>query len=177
VPRPSLVPVLAVALTTAACGGGADHGSTTIDGTGYRTSAPRGWTAVRSDPRDRSVDADSRFRSTAGAEVRGDLIIMRRPLPRAVAGRPVAELEREVRTGSASAVGARTPAAEAPTTLDGETARTWTIRRDQGGNRIVQRQLIALHRGALYTVTLSTLARDDHGVDLLRAVSRRWAWK
>ncbi len=175
--RRTLAPALLLSvLALTACGGSDDAGPTTIDGTGYRTTTPSGWTDARKLAAKATFDVDRFYAKVVDKQIRDNVIITRETVPASVGDQPIERLEPEVRAGSAKTVGVPTPPAEAPTTLDGEPARTWTFRREQDGKRIVQRQLIALHRGVLYTVTLSSLASADKGDGLLRTVAEGWDW-
>jgi hypothetical protein len=147
-----------------------------VSGTGYSTTVPSAWRDGSEAVEGSAFRIDLIYGASGGSGFGSNLVVTREN-PAAVKGKKVEELEAQVRSSAAGAVGAKTPEPEDPTTLDGEDAIRWTLRREQSGTAIAQRQLIAIHDDALYTLTLSSAADDDEGEALLQTVMDGWRWK
>jgi hypothetical protein len=151
-------------------------GAKAVSGSGYRTTVPEGWRDLTKTFEGSAIKVDRVYGAADDSAFPPNLVIIRET-PQAIAGKDVGEIADQVRTEAASAVGADVPDAEAPTTLGGEDAERWTLRRDAAGQSIAQQQLVAMHDGALYTLTLSAAADDEAGQGVLDDVVAGWDWE
>jgi hypothetical protein len=170
--------------TTSTAGGGASTTATSdpagpaqpVSGTGYRTLVPAKWRDNSSAAEGSAIRIDLLYIAPTGNDFNTNVVVTRED-PEAIKGKKVEDVEEQIRTQAAASLGAEKPDAEDPTKLDGEDAARWTLRRKQGDQPILQRQLIAIHDDALYTVTLSSSATDDDGEAALQTVITGWRWK
>lgn len=144
-----------------------------ITGTGYATEVPRGWKDAAKLTEGTAFKVDRLYATANG---RSNVVILRET-PAGLEGKSIQEIDPVIRKQSAAAVNVATPDADAPTTLDGEDAIRWTFRRKQGPRDLVQRNLSALHDGALYTITLTSQKSSDDGERALATVRSAWRWK
>lgn len=192
---PALLPILvaAVVLAVSGCGSDGDSssdgaGSSTaaaqaapagttqeVSGTGYRTTVPKSWRDY-SDATEGSAIRTDLIYGVRKAESFGTNLVVTREDPEGIAGKRVDELVDQVKEQAATAVGAEVPADSEVTELGGEEAAAWTLRRKTGGRSIAQRQLIAVHDDALYTITLSALADDEDAQGQYDTVVAGWRW-
>jgi hypothetical protein len=145
-----------------------------VSGTGFRTTVPKDWRNLSKAAEGTAVRIDLLYGATGGGFANN--VVVTRENPDVVAGKTAGDLADQVREQAARTVGAETPKADEPTTLDGEEAARWTLRRKAGDQSLAQRQLIAVHDDALYTVTLSAPADDDEAQGQLDTIVAGWHW-
>jgi hypothetical protein len=162
--------------STAADPASAPAGTKAVSGSGYRTTVPERWRDLTKTFQGSAIKVDRVYGAADDSAFPPNLVIIRET-PQAIKGKDVGEIADQVRTQAASAVGADVPDAEAPTTLAGEDAERWTLRRDAGGQAIAQRQLVAMHDDALYTLTLSAAADDEAAQGVFDDVVAGWDWE
>ncbi|MDO9409787.1 hypothetical protein [Patulibacter sp.] len=199
-----LVPGLAVGLVLALGGCGSDDEETTtsastgttaaqsasttasgatsgteITGTGYRTTVPQGWQDASARTAGTAIRIDKTYAEpgTSASEFAANVVIIREN-PASLKGVKIEQLEKQLREQAATSLSAPVPDAEDPLKLDGDDAVRWTLRRTQGDQELVQRQIASIHDDALYTVTVSTAADDDaDGEQHAQTIIDGWKWE
>lgn len=191
---PILLPVLATTLALAVSGCGSDDGSSSgvsassggatssakigtkeVSGTGYRTTVPTGWRDYSEATEGTAVRVDLLYGERETGTFATNVVVTRED-PDAVAGKRVTEVADQIREQAATAVGADVPDADEGAALGGEDAEQWVLRREVGGRSVAQRQLVAIHDDALYTITLSALDDDADAQAQFDTVVAGWRW-
>ncbi|WP_026909421.1 hypothetical protein [Patulibacter minatonensis] len=146
-------------------------------GTGYTVRVPDGWFDGSRRLEGSGVPFDLSLVRGRGSDVVSNILIVRDG-GAADRGQDVEDLARRVRGDIVRTVGNGDVTRGADTTVDGDPAISFVVRRTLGSRTLVQRKIAVLHRRALYTITLTSLeqdARDDGAV--FRSFLRSWNWE
>lgn len=190
-PRPVRLPIrlvaplaaLAVASGVAGCGSDDDARpalpTTTAaeqlaTGLGFEVQLPPGWTDVSDQLNSPAVRYDVAAADTGATGFKTNVTVLRNT-GSGVRGKTLEALDAAARRAAA-----RDPKLsirqDAPTTLDGEPATMSTSRRTQDGDRLIGRQVLALHAGELYVVFFTSAADDPRAAATFRTMLSTWRW-
>jgi hypothetical protein len=177
----ALAALLAVSLV-AGCGG---DGGKVVGGSGYEVTVPDGWEDRSDEGEDIEVGSFSPDVTLVGDREDGfttNVNVIRTESGPLDIDEQV-EAERDLlETGEIPGSDQEIPPAQdlspiESITLDGEEARTYEFRLEQNERELRLRQVIAMHDGQNYAVTLTADPDDfDDGIDGLESILDSWSW-
>lgn len=151
-------------------------GGKTIKGTGYTVDVPSGWRDGSAALKGSAIKFDNAYLNPKG-EVPKENIIVIRETPPGVEKVTLPALDQQFRAQASINAKPGTLSATLPATLDGNEADTYTYAMKTPGINGRQRQLFAIHDGAIYTITWTAPAKGfDESSELFDRILAGWHW-
>lgn len=185
-PRTLCTVVVLTVATLSGCGDdaptpGASTSSTTrtaattpASGLRFTTVVPSSWSDVSDQFNGPDVRYDVAAADQAARGFKPSLLILRRQNARTERG-TIAEVDAANRRATQRA-GGPLPGPAEPLELAGEDALMSTTRGRQEGQELVRREVIALHRGTLYVIGMTSSSADTDAEKVLQQALDAWRW-